>query len=174
MRILIPILLLAGLGVGYLAFRRDTEPAPTGTGPANREATASTPRDPLELERGSVPAARTTAATEEAKPVAGATPAVAVAAVPEAVTAEVTQDPTFTNGVTTGPVATKLQTKDDEKYYVEKYRDSPRAVRVQAYDSLRVAFDIESASDSKDSALLAAEMKREMAWLQENFEPQTP
>jgi len=173
MRILIPILLLAGLGVGYLAFRRDAEPAPTGTGPANREATAGTPRAPLELERGSATAPRAAVepGAESAVPAVPAPGAVADAT--DSAGPEPTREPTFVNGVSTDPVGTKPLI-GDKQYYVDKYRDASRAMRVQAYESLRAAVDIELEAGTKNSGALAAEMKREMEWLQDNYEPETP
>ena len=171
MRILIPILLLAGLGVGYLAFRRNAEPTSTGIGPDKRAAVATAPAAPLRLESGTPGGARTAADSAAASPELpspGATvPAPAVS------DPEPTKEPTFVDGVTTDPLGTKIPLAGKE-FYIEKYRDATRATRVVAYDSLRAAVDIELAGASKNSAALAAEMKREMEWLQENFDPETP
>ncbi len=171
MRLLIPILLLAGLGVGYLAFRRDAEPASIGTGPASRAAATTTPQAPLELERGSANAARSAAEGVEPNSVAGA--AAAGAAATEIVDPGAEKDPTFVNGVTMDPLGSKISQAGNQ-YYIDKYRDASRASRVQAFESLRAAVDIEFQAGAKDSAALAAEMKREMEWLQDNYEPETP
>jgi|GEM_PF-5807550 len=173
MRLLIPILLLAGLGVGYLAFRRDAVPTSTGTGPANREATVNAPRAPLELERGPTEVSRTAAPAGEETPAAALPGAGTVVAAPEVVGPEPSKEPTFVDGVTLDAVGTKPLVAD-KQYYVDKYRDSSRATRVQAFESLRAAVDLELEAGSKNSAELAAEMKREMEWLQENYEPETP
>ena len=130
-------------------------------------ASADGERPAVDLAAGGSPS-RAPAPGAQTDDAAATTAAAAAESSAAAADAIPVKEPEFAGGVTNDPVSTEL--RGTAGFYADKYRNSSRATRVQSFEALRVTVDLELQREGKDSAELAAEMKREMEWLQDNLD----
>jgi predicted membrane-bound mannosyltransferase len=172
MRILIPLLLLAGVGVAYLALRGGPGAAEPGAGPAASVKSEPNAAQPLELAAGAGSAAgRAAAAGGELASEAGSQVPVSAAAaiVPESGLTPSVPEPSLEGGSTAAPVGVTAA-RDFEDELELKYLNASHAERLQALESLRTILGSANQNPDKDVQESYATLKREMGWLESNLD----
>jgi hypothetical protein len=172
MRILIPILLLAGAGVAYLALRGGPGAADPGAGPAASVKAEPAPTQTLELAggtgsaagRASVPGSVSAGTAGAEVPVSGAAATVPV----DGLTPPV-PEPSLEGGATDAPVGVTAG-RDFEEQLELKYLNASHAERLQALESLRTILGSQNLSPDKDVQESYVTLKREMGWLESNLD----